>query len=266
MNPVQKAIADVKWAIPEALLTEAFIRREFGRQAIPATLDTMIRQKVIEARVKPDCDLGGGHLIRVPLDELQPEFIDPITIVYRVPKALLQGRSIQRVLSIVYGSMYTTYSASSYGSNSSPILDAAGALIDSLQGIPAINSAYIRLIAENTILITQQPSLPSQLTLLCYVGYDTDMNLIRSTTQEHFTQLVEYAVKAYVYNKLVIEVGQGELSGGLELGQFKQILDGYADAYENYKTYIKEVWRKVMIMDDSTARERHLAMITGGRH
>ena len=265
MNPIQKAISDVKWAIPEALLIEAFIRREYGRAAIPVTIDAMIRQKVIEARVKPDCNLSGGHEMRIPLDQLRPEFIDPLTVIYRIPKTLTQGRSITRVLSITYGNLFTSYSASSYGNNSSPILDAAGGLIDSLQGLPQISSAYIRLIAENTILVTQQPNLPTQLSLLCYVEYDSDLSLLRTTTFDHFSKLVEYAVKAYVYKTLTTPVGEGQLAGGLELGQFRQILDGYADAYENYQTYTKEIWRKVQIMDDATSRERHLALITGGR-
>jgi hypothetical protein len=61
-----------------------------------------------------------------------------------------------------------------------------------------------------------------------------------------------WAVKAYLYNKLIVPINSGYLSGGQELGMFKSVLEGYSDAEENYQTYLKEIWGQVAFMNDTS--------------
>jgi hypothetical protein len=68
-----------------------------------------------------------------------------------------------------------------------------------------------------------------------------------------------------VYNELVIETDMARLVGGMELGRFREILDGYADAEQNYKDY-REKWGKIVQMSDQMSKERYLRMIIGGAH
>ena len=264
MNPIQKAIADVKFKIPMEILTTAFIHREFGQRALPLSVDAMIRQKIIDERVRLDCDLVGGSEVAIPLMGVAPEYLDNTTIVYRIPKTLTQNRTISRVISLGMGTGVAQNALNGALNGFNPLLNAAQGVMNAMMPIPIISTANIRLIAENTILVTENVALPGSAYLRCYVENDSDFSQLRSTTYQKFTRLVELATKAYIYNTMTISIGQAQLSGGQELGRFREIVDTYADANELYDTYLEEVWKKVSIMDDAMSRERHLRMIIGG--
>lgn len=265
-TPVMRAIADAKMAIPPQILQVAFTERQLGRSPFPVNVDHMIRERVIEARVLPDCNLTGGTQVIIPLDGLEQEYYNQSTIVVRIPMERTQHRRIVRCTSILIG-METLPSSYNYGmTNYSDMLSAAGQVMASHTSMPVQSSARVTLIAENTVMIADQSILPSAMQLMCYVENDLEFTNMRSMTISKFSKLVEYAIKAYIYNELVIPMAEGEMRGGMDLGRFKEIVDSYADANENYQTYLNEVWIKVQFMDDFHTRNRHLRMImSGGR-
>ena len=266
MGAIQKAIEEVKWDIPEEILREVFLRREFGQTPLPVSLDTMIREKVIDPRVMVDCRLLGGTQVELPLASVTPDWVDTHKIVYRIPMSLTQNRRISKVLSLTI-SQSTMMNSSYMGVEGySQILEAAQGMMNSQAGIPIVSTAYIRLIAENTVLVSDYMSLPRTAFLRCYLEQDDEFSSLNPMTYPHFVQLVLLAVKAYVYNKIKVKMGMGQLVGGMELGVFREIVDGYADANQLYRDYIKEVWTKVMLMDDVRSKERMLRMIVGGNN
>lgn len=268
MNPIQKAIMDVKFKIPPQILQAAFVHREFGHRPLPIDVDALIRDRVINARVMVDCNLVGGQQVEIPLTSVRAEYLDPTTLIYRIPKALTQGRTISRLLSlgIGFGTMSMgngVLNRNSYGY--SAVMDAADAVMASQAPIPMVSTAYLHLIAENTVMVTEQIALPSNVILRCYLENDEEFSQLRPTAFPKFSRLVELAVKAHIYNELSIPMGQGQLVGGMELGKFREIIDGFADSNELYDTYLQETWNKVALMNDSMSRERHLRMVSGGR-
>lgn len=264
MGAIQKAIQEVKFAIPEEILNEIFLKREFGRTPLPVSLDTMIREKVIDARVMVDCNLLGGTQVELPLASVQPMQVDNYKTIYQIPMSLTQNRVISKVLSLTMANSTMLNSSYMGVEGYSQILEAAKGMMASQAGIPIVSTAYIRLIAENTVLVSDYMSLPRTAFLRCFLENDNEYSQLNPMTYPHFSQLVELAVKAYIYNKGRIQVGMGQLVGGMELGVFRETIDGYSDANEMYKTYIKEVWTKVMIMDDPRSKERMLRMAVGG--
>lgn len=266
MGAIDKAIQDAKWEIPEEILQEIFLKREFGQQQLPVSLDTMIREKVIDARVMPDCRLLGGTQVELPLHGVTPEQVDIYKIVYRIPMSLTQNRRISRVLGLTIGQstmMNTSYmGVEGY----SQILEAAQGLMSAQSGIPIVSTAYIRLIAENTVLVSDYLSLPRASFLRCFLEQDDEYSSLNGPTYPHFSHLVELAIKAYIYNKGRIKIGMAQLVGGMELGVFRETVDSYSDANQMYKDYVKEVWTKVMLMDDVRSKERMLRMIVGGNN
>ncbi len=271
MTPVQKAIADVRRKIPPQILQVAFMDQNFGpnlfqfaqsRNAL--SLDAMIREKIVEGRVMEDCNMLGGTLSVISLAGLEQEYYNQATIVVRIPMERTQNRRIVRALSVLIG-LETLPSSYNYGmSNYSDMLSAAGQVVASHTSMPVQSTARVQLIAENTVMIADQSILPSTMQLMCMVENDLDFSQMRSMTISKFTRLVEYAVKAHIYNELVIPIAEGEMRGGMDLGRFKEIVDGYADAEENYETYREEVWIKVQMLDDFHSRNRHLRQIMGG--
>lgn len=264
MNPIQKAIAEVKFRIPLDILNAAFLPRQFGQRPLPVNLDTRIRQEIIEKRVRVDCDLTGGVQVQVPLGGLTAEYLDAYNLIYRVPKYLTQNRAITRVLSLAvgYGSVTGTTNMGLEGS--SPLLDAASGVLASASPLPIVSTAYLELIAENTVLVSDTMQFPTNAFLRCMVENDAEFSTMKSGTFLKFAKLVELATKAHIYNALIIPIGQGQLVGGMDLGKFKEIVEGFADSNDNYDTYLNEVWRAVQILDDDLSKKRHLRLLTGG--
>lgn len=264
MGAIQKAIQEVKYAIPEEILTEVFLKREFGQTALPVSLDTMIREKVIDARVMVDCNLLGGTQVELPLHGVTPEKVDVYKTIYRIPMSVTQNRVISRVLSLTIGQS-TMLNTSYMGVEGySQILEASQGMMKAQAGIPVVSTAYIRLIAENTVLISDYLSVPRASFLRCYLENDDEFSQLNSMTYPHFSHLVELAVKAYIHVKADIRTGMGRLVGGMELGRFREIIDSYADANELYKEFLRDTWTRVMAMDDTRTRERILRSIVGG--
>lgn len=266
MGAIQKAIQEVKYAIPEEILKEIFLKKEFGRTPLPVSLDTMIREKVVDPRVMVDCNLLGGTQVELPLHDVVPEQVDLYKIIYRIPMSVTQNRNISKVISLTIGRS-TMLNTSYMGVEGySQVLEAAQGLMSSQGGIPIVSTANVRLIAENTVLVSDYLSLPRNSFLRCYLENDDEFSQLNAMTYPHFCHLVELAVKAYIYVNGRIKVGMGELVGGMELGVFREFVDSYSDANQMYKDYIKEVWTKVMVMNDPRSKERHLRMIVGGNN
>lgn len=265
MNPVQKAISELKFRIPVPILQEAFTRNRFGQRPLPVGLDASIREQVIDARVRVDCNLVGGTELVIPLDGLPFEMWDPYTWIYRIPSHLVQNRKISQVMSLTFGTPVQNGIAMMGAPGTSSLLNAAAGVMASQAPIPIVSTAYLRLIGENTVLVQDSIALPTNIALRCVVENDPDFTQLRPTTVPHFCKLVELATKGYIYNTLTLEIGMGQLVGGAELGRFREIVDGYADANELYETYLRDVWQRVAIMDDTTSRERLLRSITGGQ-
>jgi hypothetical protein len=271
MSPVSKAIADVKRMIPPQILQVAFLDKNYGpnvfqfaRNHSAFNVDAMIRERVVEARVMEDCNMTGGTMLVVPLSGLEQEYYNQATVVVRIPHDRTQNRRITRVIGVMIG-LETLPSSYHYGMNNySDMLSAGAQVVASHTSMPIQSTARVQLIGENTVMISDQSILPTTMQLMCYVEYDADFTQMRSMTVSKFTKLVEYAVKAHIYNELVIPIAEGEMRGGMDLGKFKEIVDGYADANENYETYREETWIKVQMLDDFHSRNRHLRAIMGG--
>ena len=97
-----------------------------------------------------------------------------------------------------------------------------------------------------------------------WVENDTEMTNLNPRSFRAFAKLVEYAVKSYIYNELVVTMDIGELYAGNQLGRFKEIVDSYEEAEEMYMTHLNEVMGKVLILNDPEAQRRHVQLLVGG--
>ncbi len=276
MNPISKAIQEVKYRIPRALLDKAFVdssRR--WRSTLAASLEHQIEHLVIRPRVLVDCNLVGGVQALIPLEGLPFENPHLNMTVINIPKDRTQGRSIMSVLSVVlfsgavgaglhgqvagFGGTTGPYSV-----DASAATAAASALMASYDTIPHTSISRVSIIAENTILVDDALSLPSNCFLRCVLENDSNMSNLQMRSVPHFCKLVELAVKAHIYNTLVVTVDRGELHMGMELAVFKTILESYADANENYADYLRQKMQAVLFMSDEASYSRFIRMHVGG--
>jgi len=269
MNAIQKALKDIRSNIPKEILERTFLTQNMsafgGRHNFqPLSLDQRIREAVIDGTVLPDCHLVGGTEVTVPLASVRPEYVNSYNLVYRVPKHLTQQRSIVRVLHITFGDGGVAGSMNMGLQGRSELLSKAQGVLNSRSSIPVVSTANIELIGENTVLVRDNITMPGNPYLRCVVENDAELSGFLPAAILVFGKLCVLACKSYIYNNINISIDQAQLSGGMALGRFREVVDGYSDAQEQYETMFDERWRKIALMADPEQHKRHLKMITGG--
>lgn len=276
MDAIRKAVADLRFsAIPKALLEKAFFSPSLDwRQPTQNNLEEQIINLVIKPKVLVDCDIVGGEQTMIPLEGLTFDKPNPRTTVIRIPKSRTNGRSIMSVLNVSFLS-YSLMSGygqqASYGSglafsnnDNSALMGATGAMLAAMDNIPVTSTADCKLIAENTISVIDVVSFSQNAYLRCTIANDENLNNIQIRSYSAFSKLVEYAVKAYIYNALIVEVDRAEMVAGMDLGVFKSILESYSDAHQTYHDYLREKWQAIALMNDTAAYHRFAKLIIGG--
>lgn len=264
MSILAKALNDIKFSIPFEVLRVAFKDDLANWRNAPVSLDTQIMDKVIKPRVLIDCDLVGGAQAIVPLDGLPAKYVDNFSFIYEIPPDRVANREIMSVLSVGY----LPYAGSfGYGAVNQPMAspgsmsDFASAgqrVMDSVSNLPVVSTATCDLIGYNTVFIRDSQRLTATYSLRCIIGNDTNLNNINPRSHLAFTLLCTLAVKAYIYNKLIIAMDQAFLSGGQELGAMKNYVDTLADSEQMYRDYLNNTWRNVAFHNDHTSFERFI--------
>lgn len=264
MNVLQEAVSRIRHAVPQQILEDGFIDEWHRMRGLPVSLDTQIINKVIRPRVMADINLVGGTEMTVPLNGLQTEIYDAGRLaVYSIPKKLTHGRNITNPLHVQHSALGTgTNPMGTYNSNYT--MSTARGLLKTTGSIPVTSTARVRLIAENTILVENATAVMPNSYLRCIVEHDESLSGIKPPSYPVFFQLVEYAVKAYLYNTLMLSVDQGRLSGGRDLGVYRDILSEYSDANENYKEYLDRTWAVTSLLDDEDSKRRAVNVLMPG--
>lgn len=258
MHAIPYAIDQIHNEIPNEVLEFAFLTDDVKRVLTPTTLDTMITMEVIDKIVLRDCNVLGGEMMTVNLAKARREVVDLYNYVFYIPKELTKGRRITRVLSVSYGDGAMLGSLNMSPLTGNAMLDAASRVMASLSPIPYIETARVRLIGDNTVLVWDNIAVPTITYLRCWIENDHHMSNLSSAASMAFAEMVILATKRYIYNKSVVKMGKGVIHAGSELGVIKEIIDEYRDAAEQYKTYKTETWPKVIRMNDPTSMNRHI--------
>lgn len=267
MSPLAKSLDEIKFQIPLQVLHEAFKEDRPRWRKAPVSLDDLILHKIIRQRVLVDCNLVGGQTVLIPLDGIAPDMIDNYSSVYHIPKDRTQNKTIQSVLSVGYTPYSSAFNSSGMGfGNVSPgsmtdLTSAAQRVSDSMSGIPPVSNANVTLIAENTILLRDQFRVTSAYVVRCILANDDQLSNISLRSILNFSQLCVLAVKAYIYNTMLVRVDQAFLEGGQELGSMKNYVESLSDSEVNYRTFLNEVWQKTAFMNDTHLHDRFLKLM-----
>lgn len=263
MNPIEKALDEIRFTIPREILQEAFIPRELNLPQGLISLETRIREAVLEPRVLVDMDIQGGTDAYLPLDRGErANPYDPFTIIYRIPDELTQGRPIVEVYSIHFGILGYQQAGMLTTGNTSAIGSAMRRVVDAAAQVPPAMTSYLNMIAHNTIMV-RYPGAPSiQAFTRVRLGNDDALSHVRPQAYHTFAELCVLAVKAYVFNQLRIKIDQGFLSGGQMLGSFLDTVMNYSDSEQMYREAVTG-WKRASVYNDPEARRRHLRSLVG---
>ncbi len=268
MNAISKALDEIKFRIPLPILKEVFKDNGYGNwRKKPVSIDEQILNRVIRSRVLVDCNLVGGSEIYVSLEGLSPMLVDNVTVIYHIPKDRTQGRAIVSALAVGYTAYALAYNSSGLGivdpKSISDVTNAANSVMMSHSGVPPMSTANVQLIAENTVMVKDTARVTNHQTLRCVIADDENMNHLQIRVIPSFCNLVELAVKSYIYNNLTVTMDMAKLEGGQELGRFKEVVDSYADAEEMYRDYLTNKWQAAAFMNDNMTTTRFIKLMIG---
>jgi hypothetical protein len=267
MNPITKALDEVMFRIPREILKVVFQEPYQQYRDLPSDIKERIRCMVLVPRVLVDCNLVSGVETRIDLSDVASETVDGgYTTVFQIPKTKTNNRSILSVFDVTYGDMYRTqagYGAYSAG-RSSPVLQAAATVMEAQLRTPNVGTTRVELIGENVVMVQDSMILPQNLFLRCSLENEENLSNIQARSYLVFAKLVELAVKSFIYNSYIIQLDMGELRGGVQVGKFKDIVEGYSDAEEMYQEHLNEKWAKVAFMNDQESMHRYISLLSGG--
>lgn len=269
MDIIEKAILDIKFEIPNEILTRAFLKQKSNyRQRGSFSLDEAIRQ-LIRSKVLTDCNVVGGITEHVSLDNLSYQKPTDHEYIFKIPKTSTGGKtilSVRTVSFLSYGYLGATSGVQSYGGSSygygdnSLALGVAQAGLEAFDRIPVISTARVSLIGENLILIHDTLTMMPYGYLTCELENEDNLANLPLRSSLYFSELCIWAVKAYIYTKMLIVIDQNEIQSGYQIGSFKEMISGWSDAAQNYRDFLKNTWMKVAFQSDDRKMTSFLKM------
>ena len=268
IHAFDNALRMVYNTIPIEILEATFRPKDFQ-----VSLDERIKEVIINGRVLPDCNVNAGQIKRIPLSLCQIERVIPDPIfnsitsptpgtLYRVPPHLREHRDIVGVIDISYLYDFTGFNDTpfGFGTNGNSVKSLAAAVLNSHTHRNACLTPTPKLLTDNMILITPTNSFLTDWALVCRLGYDTEFTNLPNSAVLPLGKLITTATKAYIWVNLTIRIDQAALSGGQELGRFKEIVDKYEADLDRYEVDLKDL-RGSLLFDQEALRYLLRAML-----
>lgn len=262
MNAVTYAIDMVKRQIPDEVLKQTFISLFAHRTRIPVTVSSRLAEEIVYEKVLKDINLIGGTTILVPLDRCELVGQDKLYSIYHVPKELTGNRSIVSIQEVTVSGYYIASGGVSTNLGSEGA-NAAVQMVASTQSVPYVSEARCSLINENTVMIELPYHMAVNNVMRCVVEYDSTLRNLDPRAYMDFADLVVLATKAEIWLKNQVPMDTGYVKGGAQMGSYKEIIDSYSDAMEQYKTMLKTHWAVVDKLNDYETKKRLLTSLVG---
>ena len=272
MNALDYAVNEVKNKIPYELLYAGMTYREDPQMINLSSIEEKLVQKVIKKRVLLMCNVIGGIQQFIPINQLYPSFSENMYTVYQVPSELVMNKEIVSALHLSYvpgsgfmggGGYSGVGSVTSPGMpqmfSMNPVENVASRIGAAASMTGVLTNAHLEIVAYNTIAVYANYRSLTNFGILVVLENDSKLNNLQPRSYQALGRLCELATKAYIYSTLIVPVNSGYLSGGQDLGVFKNILESFSNSEEDYQTYISEVWGKVLFLNDTTRTNRFIS-------
>jgi hypothetical protein len=263
MNPIVKAISDIKLSIPPEVLKIAFYELNNNLNTL-ISLDEKILSKILRPKVLVDCNLMGGISEHIDISKCNVFDIGNQEFLIDVPKTLTNKASILSIYSIS-NNAFTTRANFGTIRNVNSLDKVTDQLSNSIgMGEELIQTARCEVVGENKILV-REPSAPL-LNGTMYVNIENNPNMsnLKPPYYHYFSKLCLLATQAYIYNESIIKIEKGYLYSGHELGKVKETVESYSDKILEYDEYLLNTMRKVLFQNDTKTIERHIQLMVGG--
>lgn len=249
--------------IPKRIF-EVVLRDTWLEQHAPVTLESKILNNIIKPRVIVDMDITGGEEVLVDLSNVTPWVNEEFAKIYNIPPELVNFREIMAVMSVSYvpfGRVFGqkgNHALSSVPIYNNELMVAGQQVLNSVSAIPNVSTSRAELVGFNMVRVSDRQRMHSGYVLRCYVTNDTALQNMDPRAYMKFYKLCLWATKAWLYNHIVLEMGDHYLQRGQELSVFKTIIEKWEDAAEQYEIYKAEEWDVVPVFGDEDFSMRML--------
>lgn len=258
-NAIEIALVKIHSTIPPEILEYAFMNRELRNEVV--SLDEMILQKVIRYRVIKDMNTEGGKFKEILLrhsymEPLHRDYDDNMMhtgkwSVYRIPPEAREGRPIVEVTNLKFRGAYAGYQPYSTGYiGGANLTTLAQGVLDAhtFQTTPPIPN--VELLSGDLVRLTPSQHHGTIWAMNCRLAYDECLTNLNTSAIQPFADLCVFAVQAYIFTNTTIMLDKAYIMNGYQIGQFKTIIDSYAEANQKYDEKFKEV-AGAMFLDPS---------------
>jgi len=265
-------IARLTRSVPQEILRVAF---DDGGRGASVSIDAHIKREIIEAHVLPELNatcgkpkqipLLGGYL--VPTTDARRTFSGAMMVgsIFQIPANEREDRPIVEVRGLSFGFAYSQQAGQVSPLSMAGQGDSMASLARAVLSSHTLADGNItpRAILRSGNLIQVVPNMMAEGILCnCVLGYDAEFTNIPGGMLDPLTRYVIAVTKGYIYNKLTIQIDQGQLLGGAMLGRFKEIVDRYEqEGSDEVQATLLDNFRGGSILDpDNFRRYLRLAL------
>lgn len=223
------------------------------------TVQQGIREQIIFRSILPSCNMNGGKTEFVDLSAAKMMDKGNGCVEVNVPDIVTGGRKIVSVNEVYLGSMTSATGMLAMGMNDGAtcgqgsISDMMQGMIDGLSPSRSMPHTYtnVHMTGNNSFVIFGLNSGTFSMTAKCILEYDQGLNSIHPRHYGNFAELVELAVKAYIYKKCKRPTNEAIIRSGVPLDDIKSDIEEFRDAWERYKEYFDGPWTRCMAWSDN---------------
>ena len=222
------------------------------------TVEQGIMEKVIHRTVLPACNARGGKTEYIDLNGSVIRDLGNGCIEVNVPEVLTGGRKIISVAEVYLGSMTSASGMLGMGINDTgtcgqgSVSDMTQSLIDGLSPSRMMPITYtnIHMTGNNCFVIFGMNSGTFSMSAKMTLTYDEGLSSISTRHHELFADLVELAVKAYIYRTCRRPTSEAIRRSGVNLDDIRDDIAEFRGAWDEYKEMVKTTWTNAMAWSD----------------
>lgn len=255
MNVIDYCLRRIRRDIPAPVLRIAFLPENLRSLGVASGVDNEITREVLDEFVIPEiCRMGQYEEIDLQGLPYENDAVDYYSRVYFIDDFKTGGREIiggYLAVTPVAGQAYTLPPAGSYLDGATTgILASNQQVVDSHSALPRISSPEVKVLGPNTVKIKDPGMFVYATKLMAKLAMSDELNEIKPDFFPLIATLAVFAVKQYIYNKMIFDMDSGKLENGMEFGAFKNVIEGYSDAGASFDDTLPAV-KRAMIHNDS---------------
>lgn len=236
------------------------------------TVEQGIREKVIHRTVLPACSMHGGKTELIDLSGAQMRDMGNGCVEVNVPELTTRGAKIISVTQVYLGSMSSAVGQLGMGLNENAmcgygsINEMTDGLIGALAGNSKMPITYtnIHMTGNNCFVIFGLNAGTYSMSAKVILEYDEGMSSLHPRHFDEFSDMVNWATKAYIFRACKRATKEAVVRSGVALDDIASDIDAYRDAWQGYKDRFKE-FKKTMAWSDRQARYEAVRMSTARR-